>query len=85
MARNWKSSKALERACPTPYSKKSLNSPGEDNFDPTIFADVARKLGLDKDLKAYQGQHSFTKSKGPYRPARHLFVAGRGPQMPRLP
>jgi len=62
-----------------------LNSPGEDNFDPTMFAGVAKKLGLDKDMKAYQGQGGFTRSKSPCPLARALFVAGCGPQEARLP
>jgi Mn-containing catalase len=40
---------------PVLEEEPQLNSPGEDNFDPTMFADIAKKLGLDKDLKMYQG------------------------------
>jgi Mn-containing catalase len=31
-----------------------LTSPGEDNFDPEMFGDIAKKLGLEKDLKNYR-------------------------------
>jgi|GEM_PF-2736377 len=64
---------------PVLEEEPQLNSPGEDNFDPTMFADVAKELGLDKDMKAYQGQGGFTRSKSPCPLARALFVAGCGP------
>ena len=30
-----------------------LNSPGDDNFDPEMFDDMAKKLGLSKELAGY--------------------------------
>ena len=31
-----------------------LNSPGDDNFDPEMFGDMAKKLGLAKELAGYR-------------------------------
>ena len=31
-----------------------LNLPGEDNFDPEMFGDMAKKLGLAKKLAGYR-------------------------------
>jgi Mn-containing catalase len=39
---------------PVLEEEPQLNSPGEDNFDPEMFADIAKKLGLEKELKAYR-------------------------------
>ena len=39
---------------PVLEEEPQLNSPGEDDFDPEMFADIAKKLGLEKELRAYK-------------------------------
>ncbi|WP_046243291.1 manganese catalase family protein [Hymenobacter terrenus] len=39
---------------PVLEEEPQLNSPGEDDFDPEMFADIAKKLGLSKDLQSYR-------------------------------
>lgn len=38
---------------PVLEEEPQLNSPGDDNFDPEMFGDMAKKLGLSKELAGY--------------------------------
>ena len=39
---------------PVLEEEPQLNSPGDDNFDPEMFGDMAKKLGLAKELAGYR-------------------------------
>jgi len=39
---------------PVLEEEPQLNSPDEDNFDPEMFGDMAKKLGLAKKLAGYR-------------------------------
>ena len=41
---------------PVLEEEPQLNSPGDDSFDPEIFGDVAKKLGLAEELAGYRPQ-----------------------------
>ena len=48
--------RGAKKGVPYPVFEKEpqLNSPGDDNFDPEILGDMAKKLGLAKELAGYR-------------------------------
>lgn len=40
--------------CPVLGEEPGVNSPGDDDFEPGMFADIAKRLGLEKELRSYR-------------------------------
>lgn len=46
----------VKKGVPYPVlgEEPGINSPGDDDFEPEMFADIAKRLGLGKELRSYR-------------------------------